>query len=108
MVEHQDKVDQVLASLQRPMVDQDLAVVLYDMTASSNPKSNSDRSITDCHNAFALTRRSCFMALILYLVMRSRLHASDITLAPKRALENLRRLQHHHVRRKRSAQPPMI
>jgi hypothetical protein len=32
MVEHQDEVDQVLAGLLRPMVDQDLAVVFYDMT----------------------------------------------------------------------------
>ena len=32
LVEHQDEVDQVLASLLRPLVDQDLAVVFYDMT----------------------------------------------------------------------------
>jgi hypothetical protein len=32
MVAHQDEVDGVLASLLRPMVDQDLAVVFYDMT----------------------------------------------------------------------------
>lgn len=32
MVEHQDKVDAVLAGLLRPLVDQDLAVVFYDMT----------------------------------------------------------------------------
>jgi len=32
LVEHQDKVDAVLASLLRPLVDQDLAVVFYDMT----------------------------------------------------------------------------
>ena len=32
MVEHQEEVDQVLASLLRPLVDQDLAVVFYDMT----------------------------------------------------------------------------
>jgi hypothetical protein len=33
MVAHQDEVDGVLASLLRPMVDQDLAVVFYDMTS---------------------------------------------------------------------------
>ncbi len=32
MVDHQDEVDEVLASLLRPLVDQDLAVVFYDMT----------------------------------------------------------------------------
>ena len=32
LVEHQDEVEQVLASLLRPLVDQDLAVVFYDMT----------------------------------------------------------------------------
>jgi hypothetical protein len=32
LVEHQDEVDAVLASLLRPLVDQDLAVVFYDLT----------------------------------------------------------------------------
>ena len=32
LVEHQDEVDAVLAGLLRPLVDQDLAVVFYDMT----------------------------------------------------------------------------
>lgn len=32
MVAHQEEVDHVLASLLRPLVDQDLAVVFYDMT----------------------------------------------------------------------------
>jgi hypothetical protein len=39
----------------------------------------------------------CFMALILYRVMRSRLHASDTGLSPERALTQLRRIQHHRV-----------
>ena len=39
----------------------------------------------------------CFMALILYRVMRTRLHASDTALSPERALEKLRRIQHHRV-----------
>ena len=39
----------------------------------------------------------CFMALILYRVMRSRLHASDTQLSPERALARLRRIQHHRV-----------
>lgn len=39
----------------------------------------------------------CFMALILYRVMRTRLHASATSLSPERALANLRRIQHHRV-----------
>ncbi len=39
----------------------------------------------------------CFMALILYRVMRSRLHAGDTSLSPERALSTLRRIQHHRV-----------
>ena len=39
----------------------------------------------------------CFMALILYRVMRMRLRASDTPLSPERALDKLRRIQHHQV-----------
>lgn len=39
----------------------------------------------------------CFIALILYRVMRSRLHASDLGFSPERALSRLRRIQHHRV-----------
>jgi transposase len=39
----------------------------------------------------------CFMALILYRVMRTRLRASNTPLSPERALEKLRRIQHHQV-----------
>lgn len=39
----------------------------------------------------------CFMALILYRVMRMRLRASDTQLSPERALDRLRRIQHHQV-----------
>ncbi len=39
----------------------------------------------------------CFMALILYRVMRTRLHASQSSLSPERALSNLARIQHHRV-----------
>lgn len=38
-----------------------------------------------------------FMALILYRIMRSRLHAGATALSPERALTNLRRIQHHRV-----------
>jgi hypothetical protein len=37
------------------------------------------------------------MALILYRVMRMRLRASDTQLSPERALDRLRRIQHHQV-----------
>jgi transposase len=39
----------------------------------------------------------CFMALILYRVMRSRFHASDTQLSPERALSKLRRIQHQRI-----------
>jgi transposase len=39
----------------------------------------------------------CFMALILYRVMRMRLRAGDTQISPERALEKLRRIQHHQV-----------
>ena len=39
----------------------------------------------------------CFMALILYRVMRSRLRQSDAQLSPERALAKLRRIQHQRV-----------
>lgn len=40
----------------------------------------------------------CFMALILYRVMRMRLKAARAGLSPERSLEILRRLQHHQIR----------
>ena len=39
----------------------------------------------------------CFMALILYRVMRARLRQSDTQLSPERALSKLRRIQHQRV-----------
>lgn len=39
----------------------------------------------------------CFMALIMYRVMRQRLAASQSGLSPERALSLLRRIQHHRV-----------
>jgi len=39
----------------------------------------------------------CFIALILYRVMRTRLHASAAAMSPERALAKLRRIQHHSV-----------
>ena len=40
----------------------------------------------------------CFIALILYRVMRWRLKAAKADLSPERALEYLRRIQHHRIR----------
>ena len=40
----------------------------------------------------------CFMALILYRVMRSRLRDSHTRISPERALEKLRRIQHQVVK----------
>lgn len=39
----------------------------------------------------------CFLALVLYRVMRQRLRASHSSLSPRRALSLLRQLQQHHV-----------
>ena len=39
----------------------------------------------------------CFVALILYRVMRTRLHAGGTAHSPERALSKLRRIQHHRV-----------
>ena len=39
----------------------------------------------------------CFLALVLYRVLRMRLKASDQRLSPERALEIVRRIQHHQV-----------
>ena len=39
----------------------------------------------------------CFMALILYRVMRQRLHAADAQTSPEKALAQLRRIQHHRI-----------
>ena len=40
----------------------------------------------------------CFIALILYRIMRQRLKDADSELSPERALEELQRLQHHQIR----------
>lgn len=39
----------------------------------------------------------CFMALILHRVIRMRLRAANQTVSPERALQTLRRIQHHRV-----------
>lgn len=40
----------------------------------------------------------CFLALLLYRVMRQRLQAAQTGLSPERALEQLRRIQYHQIR----------
>ena len=47
----------------------------------------------------------CFLALILYRVMRQRLKAADSDLSPERALDHLQRLQHHQIRISTSGKP---
>jgi hypothetical protein len=47
----------------------------------------------------------CFLALILYRVMRQRLKVADSDLSPERALEQLQRLQQHQIRIHPSAKP---
>ena len=47
----------------------------------------------------------CFIALILYRVMRQRLKAADSDLSPERALDQLQRIQHHQIRINQAAKP---
>jgi hypothetical protein len=47
----------------------------------------------------------CFIALILYRIMRQRLLAADSDLSPERALEQLQRIQHHQIRINQAAEP---
>lgn len=39
----------------------------------------------------------CFIALVMYRVMRQRLKAADTGVSPERALSQLRRVQHHQI-----------
>jgi len=47
----------------------------------------------------------CFMALVLYRVMRQRLKAADSDLSPEQAIEQLQRIQHHQIRIHSSDKP---
>jgi transposase len=47
----------------------------------------------------------CFIALILYRVMRQRLKKADSDLSPERALAQLERIQHHQIRIDKAATP---
>lgn len=47
----------------------------------------------------------CFIALILYRVMRQRLSSADAHLSPERALEELQKLQHHQIRINQAERP---
>ena len=47
----------------------------------------------------------CFIALILYRIMRQRLKAADCELSPERALAELQRLQHHQIRIDKADKP---
>jgi transposase len=47
----------------------------------------------------------CFIALILYRVMRQRLSSAEAHLSPERALEELQKLQHHQIRINQADRP---
>ena len=47
----------------------------------------------------------CFIALILYRVMRQRLSCADAPLSPERALEELQKLQRHQIRINQADRP---
>jgi hypothetical protein len=46
----------------------------------------------------------CFIALILYRVMRERLASADCKLSPEHAQEQQQRIQHHQIRINAAAQ----
>lgn len=47
----------------------------------------------------------CFMALILYRVMRQRLRSANADMSPERALDELQKLQHHQIRINQADRP---
>jgi len=47
----------------------------------------------------------CFIALILYRIMRQRLYAADSDLSPERAMAELQKLQQHQIRLNNADQP---
>ncbi|WP_205205219.1 IS1634 family transposase [Azonexus hydrophilus] len=47
----------------------------------------------------------CFIALILYRIMRQRLSSAEAQLSPERALEELQKLQHHQIRINQADRP---
>ena len=47
----------------------------------------------------------CFLALILYRVMRQRLSAAETGLSPERALDQLRSIQQHQIRINKQSNP---
>lgn len=47
----------------------------------------------------------CFIALILYRIMRQRLHAADSDMSPERAMAELQKLQQHQIRLNNADQP---
>ena len=102
-------------------------LLLVTNTADLSPKNVVDRykSLADIERGFRVLKSEieigpvfhrlperikahaslCFIALILYRVMRQRLKAADSDLSPERALDHLQRLQHHQIRINPSAKP---
>ena len=119
MIDHKSAVAKVMSSLLRPLVDQDLAKVLYDMTtiraAGLSEQEGNLRhygmtkvGVVQTSDGSPMYHRLperihvhasiCLMALILYRVMRSRLKDGHTKISPERALDKLRRIQHQVVK----------
>jgi hypothetical protein len=64
----------------------------------SSQKSRLRRCTTACLQRIRAHAMLCFMALIVYRVMRQRLKLAKSDLSPERALAQLRRIQRHSVR----------
>jgi hypothetical protein len=130
LMDSQEAVDDVVAKLLRPLVDQDLSVAFYDMTtirAEGLATVEGDvrkfgmakegliarqfmlgvvqtseglpiyHEVFDGNTAETKTLLPILMALILHRVMRMRLRAANTGVTPERALQSLKRIQHHRV-----------
>ena len=74
-----------------PLVNQDLGFRVLNSEIEIGPIYH---RLPDRIRAHAMI---CFIALIIYRVMRSRLHAGGTSDSPERALAKLRRIQRHRV-----------
>ncbi|SOE51151.1 transposase, IS4 family [Burkholderia sp. OK233] len=88
----------LLVTNTKDLAAQEIVISNAGSRCSTSPNWRSIRSITVCPSASAATRAIRFMALILYQVMRQRLKTVNAGLSPERALEYLRRIQHHQIR----------
>ena len=116
--EHSDAPGERLATLMRPLIDEDLSVVFYDLTTvevageavvADDVRAyergfrvlKSDIKIGPVYHRLPQRIRAhalmCFMALILYRVRRMRLKANNREESPTRLLQQLQRIHQQTV-----------